>query len=689
MTLYVAVGQTVQYAIEAAPTGSVVQLEEGVHLISAPLLPQGKAMTLRGAVDADGVPTSILDGQLYSVVLVCSYSEDENTRFENINFRRGLGTTTGGLINLTHSSPSFDNCIIEEGQASFGAGVYAQSVIFRFNDCIFRNNSASVHGGGIYAFSSYGHLENCVFESNDAVGYGGGLCLWNGNYIMMNNLTVRDNSAASGAGFYLDGNSDFVMNDSAITGNTASGSGGGIYCNSSETVEIENSLICGNAPTNTVGNVSISADSCLLDVCDEDNDGVNGCDDQCPDAPDTDTDGDGVADCIDQCPNDPNKTEPGSCGCGEPDIDSDGDGLLDCDDPCPNWYWGCSDDGMTYYVSAAIGGLNHVLNNLVPEGGTIQLETGTYTEWWLNPAGKSVTIRGAVDASGTPTSIIQASNIGPVFRFDSGEGNDTLLENLWLQNGSGQTVNGSKYGGLVYCVNSSPKLKNCYLSDGAADYGGAVYAANSSMLFENCKVSNSTASASGAGFYFSGDSVSLEGVQVCELGNDPIAGAYIDLGGNSFCESCSDSDGDNILDCEDQCDGETDVDSDGDGVLDCNDQCPDDPNKTEPGDCGCGVPDVDSDNDGVMDCNDQCPGEVDIDTDGDGIADCVDECPEIVGDCPTCESDLNGDEIVNIDDLLQLIGVFGTADESGDLDGNGVVAIDDMLILISAWGGCP
>jgi hypothetical protein len=37
--------------------------------------------------------------------------------------------------------------------------------------------------------------------------------------------------------------------------------------------------------------------------------------------------------------------------------------------------------------------------------------------------------------------------------------------------------------------------------------------------------------------------------------------------------------------------------------------CHNDPNKTEPGLCGCGVDDsADSDGDGTADCVDQCPG---------------------------------------------------------------------------------
>jgi hypothetical protein len=39
----------------------------------------------------------------------------------------------------------------------------------------------------------------------------------------------------------------------------------------------------------------------------------------------------------------------------------------------------------------------------------------------------------------------------------------------------------------------------------------------------------------------------------------------------------------------------------------CRDLCPEDPDKREPGRCGCGVADVDSDSDGTVDCLDACP----------------------------------------------------------------------------------
>lgn len=51
----------------------------------------------------------------------------------------------------------------------------------------------------------------------------------------------------------------------------------------------------------------------------------------------------------------------------------------------------------------------------------------------------------------------------------------------------------------------------------------------------------------------------------------------------------------------------------GTGGAGCEDGdcCPDDPDKTDPGACGCGVPDDDADADTVADCDDACPDDPD------------------------------------------------------------------------------
>ncbi len=158
-----------------------------------------------------------------------------------------------------------------------------------------------------------------------------------------------------------------------------------------------------------------------------------------------------------------------------------------------------------------------------------------------------------------------------------------------------------------------------------------------------------------------------------------------------------DSDGDGTADCDDGCPsdpnkldpgacgcGVADTDSDGDSTPDCNDGCPSDPLKTSPGTCGCGTPDADSDGDGTADCDDGCPndplktspgtcgcGVADTDSDGDGTADCDDGCPS--------------------DPLKTSPGTCGCGTPDADSDGDGVADCDDACPAVAgeAPNGCP
>ena len=145
-----------------------------------------------------------------------------------------------------------------------------------------------------------------------------------------------------------------------------------------------------------------------------------------------------------------------------------------------------------------------------------------------------------------------------------------------------------------------------------------------------------------------------------------------------FNTSLEDSDNDGIPDACDNCPdvfNPDQLDDDNDGYGNACDNCPNDAGKTEPGVCGCGVPDMDRDGDGVPDCVifgppsgteqdsdgdgvpdtlDGCPhdpnkvqpgvcgcGVPDLDTDGDGIFDCLDNCPDVANTLQT-DSDLDG-----------------------------------------------
>jgi len=88
-------------------------------------------------------------------------------------------------------------------------------------------------------------------------------------------------------------------------------------------------------------------------------------------------------------------------------------------------------------------------------------------------------------------------------------------------------------------------------------------------------------------------------------------------------------------------------DTDGDTTPDCADGCPNDPLKTSPGTCGCGVPETDTDGDLIPDCIDNCDSVANPDqTDGDndGVGDACDNCTTISN--PTqadCDNDSIGD----------------------------------------------
>lgn len=55
---------------------------------------------------------------------------------------------------------------------------------------------------------------------------------------------------------------------------------------------------------------------------------------------------------------------------------------------------------------------------------------------------------------------------------------------------------------------------------------------------------------------------------------------------------------------------------------------------------------------------------------------------------PLCEGDIDGNLDVNVNDLLSVIGDWGSNNSPADVDGSGTVDVADLLIVIGAWGPC-
>ena len=100
---------TIEAAISASQDGDVIEIAAGTYAPSATLSTGGKAITIRGAVGADGSPLTEVDGQNVRRVIQCDTNEGANTRFENLVITRGTASNGGGMY-LSYSSPTLTNC---------------------------------------------------------------------------------------------------------------------------------------------------------------------------------------------------------------------------------------------------------------------------------------------------------------------------------------------------------------------------------------------------------------------------------------------------------------------------------------------------------------------------------------------------------------------------------------------------
>jgi cysteine-rich repeat protein len=144
--------------------------------------------------------------------------------------------------------------------------------------------------------------------------------------------------------------------------------------------------------------------------------------------------------------------------------------------------------------------------------------------------------------------------------------------------------------------------------------------------------------------------------------------------------------------------GVADTNSDGDGLVDCQESCDADPAKISPGICGCGVADTNSDGDALADCQETCdvdPGKTspgicgcgvsDTNSDGDGLADCQESCdvdpdkvePGVCG-CGVADVDSDGDLWLDCEETCPLDadkaspGTCGCGLPDEDITGDGV-----------------
>jgi len=439
---------------------------------------------------------------------------------------------------------------------------------------------------------------------------------------------------------------------------------------------------CGIADTDSDGDQTVDCDDscpndpnkvdpgqcgCGVTDTDSDTDGVADCDDACPNDPnklepgqcgcgveDTDNDTDGTADCNDACPHDPNKIEPGICGCGAADNDSDKDGTYDCNDECPNdpnkvepGVCGCgvadtdSDgDGTPDCQDQDNSGFFEDFNGYAAGNNPVDwVDTNAYNSMSENDSLFQVFDLGGEKAFGTSSTEIN------IHSHYVGTGSASWSSYTY----TGRLMITQPDGGIGVTFRSDYPNTDTYYR--LRRYNSGAFHINPHGTSVTGVTDTGVVPATHTWYEFA--------IEVEDIESQTVIRAKVWAQGTveptNWQVNCYDTNagrlttgtiglwsmgsGDKYWDDLAVSSLSCNEDSDGDGILDCHDQCPNDPNKSIPGTCGCGIPDTDSDDDGVPDCIDACPGEPDTDSDGDGVADCDDVCP---GFDDTIDSDGDG-----------------------------------------------
>ena len=238
------------------------------------------------------------------------------------------------------------------------------------------------------------------------------------------------------------------------------------------------------------------------------------------------------------------------------------------------------------------------------DGDVIDIAAGTYYETGLDLLGKLITVRGQLDAGGTPLSVIDGQGAAQALMgCYSGESISTVIANLHFTNGGGlffylnssATVNNclftnnynsiyggattayagcspsyndctfrnneaARFGGAVLSTyNCYPTFTRCIFEENHAGKGGGAVASYQSSAYFGCIIRDNTTDGGGGGIYTTTNLEYLMDTLVC--GNSPtqIGGSWTDNGGNCVQDSCDD--------CDESCPG----DFDDSGTVDVSD----------------------------------------------------------------------------------------------------------------------
>ena len=195
----VAVGESIQEAIELAQDGDTVQLAPGTYYEAINLL--GKAITVRSGDGCVSGERATIDATgLLSPVVTCNQDEGRETRLIGLTLTGGSALNGGGIY-CWFSSPTIEDCHVI-GNLAFddGGGIMIGSGHAAVRRCIIQDNMSLEEGGGVFVEYSDAFIEDCHIEGNVAKVHGGGICTAHDGSVTITGCTFQDNTADSSGG---------------------------------------------------------------------------------------------------------------------------------------------------------------------------------------------------------------------------------------------------------------------------------------------------------------------------------------------------------------------------------------------------------------------------------------------------------------------------------------------------------
>ena len=271
---------SIQDAIDAIPEGEmrIVRVAPGSY---GPIEFKGKSARVISTGGSGGTYICAGTGHFRSVVTATG-NEPEIALLQGFTVCGGRtgtqmplmpGMWAGGGMLMSFSAMTVRDCVFENNESGFGAGLYVLGSAGRVEGTTFRQCRAAAYGGGMQLVDSTTVVRNCTFTQCSAQAAGGGAHVVKGGASIESSAFGNNTVYERGGGLSYDPvdadpSRSLRIASCTFTGNLANAAGGGIYVYpwaAAGALTLADSTVCENLVRNVTGRYTASG---TTEVCD-------------------------------------------------------------------------------------------------------------------------------------------------------------------------------------------------------------------------------------------------------------------------------------------------------------------------------------------------------------------------------------------------------------------------------------